>query len=132
LYEGSEHGFQNIPHIFQSPIRVIEVGRSDKKAFCANLLFTKENITLQLKYESTFLTNASRHLKGRLFMITRLPQLCHSGKNKLQIRMNNPVERLRKDIDRRKPKEQDSAMLKFPFVHHKTQMDLPGIELGAQ
>jgi hypothetical protein len=46
--------------------------------------------------------------------------------------MSNPVERLRKDIEKGKPKEQETTMLKCPFVHQKTQMDLPGIELGTQ
>jgi hypothetical protein len=71
-------------------------------------------------------------MKGHWFMITRLHQFCYSGKNKLQMKMNNPVELLRNDIDRVNPKEQETTLLKCPFVHHKTQMDLPGIDLGAQ
>ena len=43
--------------------------------------------------------------------------------------MSGHVERLWNDMDRGKPKE---VLLKCPFVHHKTQMDFPGFEVGAQ
>jgi len=58
--------YTKIPHIFQSPVLVTEDGRSGKKVFVR--FFLKKNLTPQLKYESTFLSNASRHPKGHLFL----------------------------------------------------------------